>query len=253
MKKVYKEINIDKIYANANQPRTIFDEEKIEELAHSIEENGLLQPITVRKVAGNFEIIAGERRYRACKKLGLKDIPCIIQQMNDQDVDVVAIIENIQRENLSVIEEAKAYQTLLLTYGYTQSELARRVGKKQATVANKLRLLKLSDPIKESLDKKEITERHARALLSVEKEQQEKVLQTILEKQWNVKQTEEFIAKPKVEPKPKAKRKIVAKNIKIAVNTIHQSVKMIEKTGTNCIYEESESDGEFVMIIRIKK
>lgn len=253
MKKTYKEINIEKIYPKANQPRTIFDEEKIEELAKSIEENGLLQPINVRKIDGRFEIIAGERRYRACKKLGLKDIPCIIHQMKDQDVDVLAIIENIQRENLSVIEEAKAYQTLLFTYGYTQTELASRVGKKQATVANKLRLLKLSDPIKESLDNKEITERHARALLSVEKEKQEDVLKTILEKQLNVKQTEDFINKPKAIPKPKTKKKIVAKNIKIALNTIHQSINLIEQTGMEIELDEQENETEYTVTIRIKK
>ena len=170
-----KNIDINKIQANENQPRTVFNEEKIEELAASIKENGLIQPIVVRKVNGIYQIIAGERRYRACCSLNMKQVPCIIEDYDDKQTQTLAIIENIQREDLSPLEEAKAYQALIKEYGYSQTELADIVGKKQSTIANKLRLLKLSDDVKFSLNQKQITERHARAMLSLNEEKQQEM------------------------------------------------------------------------------
>ena len=158
LEKVYKQIDIEKISANENQPRTVFDDEKIEELAASIKENGLIQPIIVRKYNRGYQIVAGERRYRASKLAGLKTVPCVIKDIDDKQVDTLAIIENIQRENLSPIEEANAYKTLIDTYDMNQTELANKVGKKQSTIANKLRLLKLSDDVKHALKSKQITE-----------------------------------------------------------------------------------------------
>ena len=203
-----KNIDINKIQANENQPRTVFNEEKIEELAASIKENGLIQPIVVRKVNGIYQIIAGERRYRACCSLNMKQIPCIIEDYDDKQTQTLAIIENIQREDLSPLEEAKAYQALIKEYGYSQTELADIVGKKQSTIANKLRLLKLSDDVKFSLNQKQITERHARAMLSLNEEKQQEVLREVLKKKLTVADTERLIKK---EPKPKKKstRKIV--------------------------------------------
>ena len=203
LEKVYKQIDIEKIKANENQPRTIFDDEKIAELATSIKENGLIQPLIVRKYNRNYQIIAGERRYRACKLAGLKTVPCIIKDIDDKQMDTYAIIENIQREDLTPIEEANAYKTLIDTYGMSQTELANKVGKKQSTIANKLRLLKLSDEVKDALKSKQITERHARAMLSLQPEKQEEVLHEVIDKSLNVKQTETLINKP-----PKIKKKI---------------------------------------------
>ena len=186
LEKVYKQIDIEKIKANENQPRTIFDDEKIAELATSIKENGLIQPLIVRKYNRNYQIIAGERRYRACKLAGLKTVPCIIKDIDDKQMDTYAIIENIQREDLTPIEEANAYKTLIDTYGMSQTELANKVGKKQSTIANKLRLLKLSDEVKDALKSKQITERHARAMLSLQPEKQEEVLHEVIDKSLNV-------------------------------------------------------------------
>ena len=189
-----KNIDINKIQANENQPRTVFNEEKIEELAASIKENGLIQPIVVRKVNGIYQIIAGERRYRACCSLNMKQIPCIIEDYDDKQTQTLAIIENIQREDLSPLEEAKAYQALIKEYGYSQTELADIVGKKQSTIANKLRLLKLSDDVQFSLNQKQITERHARALLSLPTEElQLKIIKKAIKNSLNVKKTEELI------------------------------------------------------------
>lgn len=254
LEKVYKQIDIEKIKANENQPRTIFDDEKIAELATSIKENGLIQPLIVRKYNRNYQIIAGERRYRACKLAGLKTVPCIIKDIDDKQMDTYAIIENIQREDLTPIEEANAYKTLIDTYGMSQTELANKVGKKQSTIANKLRLLKLSDEVKDALKSKQITERHARAMLSLQPEKQEKVLHEVIDKSLNVKQTETLINKPpKIKKKNKGTVKAVSRNFKIAINTINQATDLILKSGVEVTSETEENDDEYVIILRVKK
>ena len=251
-----KNIDINKIQANENQPRTVFNEEKIEELAASIKENGLIQPIVVRKVNGIYQIIAGERRYRACCSLNMKQVPCIIEDYDDKQTQTLAIIENIQREDLSPLEEAKAYQALIKEYGYSQTELADIVGKKQSTIANKLRLLKLSDDVQFSLNQKQITERHARAMLSLNEEKQQEVLREVLKKKLTVADTERLIKK---EPKPKKKKasadvkKTISRNVKIALNTLQQAIGMIEKTGTSLQQETEDLEDEYVITIRIHK
>lgn len=255
LEKVYKQIDINRIEANGNQPRKVFDDEKIEELAMSIKENGLIQPIIVRKYNRNYQIIAGERRFRACKLAGLKTVPCVIKDIDDKQVDTYAIIENIQRENLSPIEEARAYKTLIETYNMNQTELANKVGKKQSTIANKLRLLKLSEGVKDALKAKQITERHARAMLSLDEDKQQAILQEVLKKSLNVKQTESLINKPPKE-KSKAKkgpRKAVSQNFKIAINTINQATELIQKSGVTIISETEEDDDEYVITLRLKK
>ena len=163
-----KNIDINKIQANENQPRTVFNEEKIEELAASIKENGLIQPIVVRKVNGIYQIIAGERRYRASILAGLKTIPAYIRTADDENVMEMALIENIQREDLNSLEIALAYQHLIEQYELTQERLSERIGKKRTTIANYLRLLKLPAPIQVALKNKEIDMGHARALLTLE-------------------------------------------------------------------------------------
>ena len=254
LEKVYKQIDIEKIKANENQPRTIFDDEKIAELATSIKENGLIQPLIVRKYNRNYQIIAGERRYRACKLAGLKTVPCIIKDIDDKQMDTYAIIENIQREDLTPIEEANAYKTLIDTYGMSQTELANKVGKKQSTIANKLRLLKLSDEVKDALKSKQITERHARAMLSLQPEKQEEVLHEVIDKSLNVKQTETLIIKPpKIKKKNKGTVKAVSRNFKIAINTINQATDLILKSGVEVTSETEENDDEYVIILRVKK
>lgn len=251
-----KNIDINKIQANVNQPRTVFNETKIDELAASIKENGLIQPIVVRKNNGVYQIIAGERRYRACRLLNMKQVPCIIEDYTDKQTQTLAIIENIQREDLSPLEEAKAYQALIKEYDYNQTELAEIVGKKQSTIANKLRLLKLSDDVQFSLNQKQITERHARAMLSLDEEKQQEVLREVLKKKLTVADTERLIKK---EPKPKKKKaeadvkKTISRNVKIALNTLNQVITMIEKTGTSLQQKTEDLEDEYVITIRIHK
>ena len=163
------EIEVEKIMANPHQPRTVFDKDALQELSQSIRENGIIQPIVIRpSMNGKYEIVAGERRFKAACLAGYQRVPCLLQEYNDEQSAQVALIENVQRENLTAIEEAEAYHTLLEMTGMTQAQLAMRVGKTQSTIANKMRLLKLPDTVKEALRERKITERHARAMLSMQ-------------------------------------------------------------------------------------
>ncbi|WHY67130.1 nucleoid occlusion protein [Neobacillus sp. SuZ13] len=250
-------IPIDHIVPNRFQPRTVFDEEKIEELARTIHIHGIIQPIVVREFAiGQYEIIAGERRFRAMKKLGWTEAPAIVKNLSDTETASVALIENLQREELSPIEEAMAYGKLLELHNLTQEALAQRLGKGQSTVANKLRLLKLPQPIQEALLSKVITERHARALIPLkDPEKQVALLAEIIEKNFNVKQTEERVVKllEQKNEKPKPKRKAFSKDMRIAVNTIRQSLTMVSDSGINLDAEEEEFDEFYQFTIRIPK
>ncbi|WP_423800260.1 nucleoid occlusion protein [Neobacillus sp. SAB-20_R2A] len=252
-----KKIPIDQIVPNRFQPRTVFDEEKIEELSRTIHTHGIIQPIVVREFAsGQYEIIAGERRWRAMKKLGWDEAPAIVKNLNDSQTASVALIENLQREELSPIEEAIAYSKLLELHNLTQEALAQRLGKGQSTVANKLRLLKLSQPIQDALLNKTITERHARALIPLkDPEKQVALLAEIIERNLNVKQTEDRVFKLLEEKneKPKAKRKAFSKDMRIAVNTIRQSLSMVSDSGINLNSEEEEFEDFYQFTIRIPK
>lgn len=182
---------MENIVPNRYQPRTDFDRDRIKELAASVKEHGLLQPITVRPIEeGMYEIIAGERRFRALKILNREEAEVIVKYLTDTESAAIALIENIQRENLTAIEEARAYQKLLMMDGITQKNLAQNLGKSQSFIANKLRLLKLSDGVIDALQTQEITERHARSLLSLDDEQQTGMLKDIRDKDLTVKDTE---------------------------------------------------------------
>ena len=250
----YKFIDIHKIEANGNQPRTHFENEKIQELAVSIQQNGLLQPIVVRPYHGKYQIVVGERRYRACLLAGIEEVPCLVQNYDEQQTATAAIVENIQRENLSAIEEALAYQQILDTQNITQEELAQKVGKKQSTIANKLRLLQLPMTVQEAVRRKDITERHARALLKLDTTaKQNNMLREIMDMGLNVEQTEEKIKK-KIEPKkPKPKTKSISQNLKIAMNTLDQAAMMVQQAGVEITVDISETDEEVVYVIKMKK
>ncbi len=252
-----KKIPINQIIPNRFQPRSVFDEEKIEELSRTIHIHGIIQPIVVREFAiDKYEIIAGERRWRAMKKLGWAEAPAIIKNFSDTETASVALIENLQRENLSPIEEAIAYGKLLELHNLTQEALAQRLGKGQSTVANKLRLLKLPQPIQDALLNKIITERHARALIPLkDPEKQVNLLAEVIERNLNVKQTEERVVKllEQKSEKPKPKRKAFSKDMRIAVNTIRQSLSMVSDSGIKLDAEEKEFDEFYQFTIKIPK
>ncbi|MFO1442286.1 nucleoid occlusion protein [Bacillus sp. Bva_UNVM-123] len=252
-----RKIPIDSIIPNRFQPRTVFDDEKIEELSRTIHTHGIIQPIVVRELENEqFEIIAGERRWRAMKKLDWKEVPAIVKNLNDTETASVALIENLQREELSPIEEAIAYGKLLELHNLTQEALAQRLGKGQSTVANKLRLLKLPQEVQDALLCKAITERHARSLISLKSpEKQIKLLNEIIEKNLNVKQTEDRVVKILEEGSaaPKPKRKAFSKDVRIAVNTIRHSLSMVSDSGINLDSQEEEFDDFYQITIKIPK
>ncbi|MEN2766792.1 nucleoid occlusion protein [Ornithinibacillus xuwenensis] len=253
------QLPVKQIQPNRYQPRSIFNEEKITELAKTINTHGIIQPIVVRKIDNeHYEIIAGERRWRAVQLLGWENVSAIVRDMNDTQTASVALIENLQREELTVIEEAVAYAKLLELQGLTQEALAQRLGKNQSTIANKLRLLKLPEPVQQALLSKQITERHARALIKLKEEPvQLKLLQEIIEHELNVKQTEERIENlNSTNEKPKRKKPVlkgINKDIRIAMNTIRQSLNMVSDTGIDIESDEQDLDDYYQITIKIPK
>jgi len=187
-------LNVNQILPNPNQPRVNFAEQDILELAGSIKEFGLLQPITVRKVNAGFELIAGERRLRACRMLGIEHIPSIIMDFDNAKSSIFALIENLQRKDLNYLEEAEGYYNLITNFGLTQEEIAKKIGKSQSFIANRLRILKLSDNVKKNLIASNLTERHARALLKLDSDELRlDAIAGICARGLNVKQTEDYI------------------------------------------------------------
>ncbi|MEW8957044.1 nucleoid occlusion protein [Clostridium sp.] len=246
------------IYPNLYQPRKVFDEEAIEELSKSIKTYGIIQPLSVRKSYDNkYELVAGERRLRAAKKAGLKQVPVIIVEINEKDSAAIALLENIQRENLNFIEEAEAYYNLIKIHSYTQDQLAEFIGKKQSTIANKLRILKLSDEVRSVLLDNKLTERHGRALLKLpDEEMQLYILDIVVKRGLNVKKTEELIEKELLKLANKELATDGKKRIKgvfsskIYINTIKQ---VFDKYGINAQYKSKDLD-EFVEVtVRIPK
>jgi ParB family transcriptional regulator, chromosome partitioning protein len=250
-----KNIPVSNITPSPYQPRTVFDDERIDELCQTIRTHGVIQPIVVRVKNNTFELIAGERRLRAVKKLGLDTIPAIVRDFNDSQAASIALIENLQREGLTAIEEAAAYQQLIEMHDLTQESLAQRLGKSQSTIANKIRLLHLSEPVKLALMERKITERHARALLSLDQDEiQLKLLEEIISKELNVKQTEAKINFLKEAAKiKKTKRVSFTKDVRLALNTIRQSVEMVTSSGLNINTSEQDHEDHYEIIIKIPK
>ncbi len=251
-------IPIKNIVPNPHQPRREFDQAALQDLAISIMEYGLMQPITVRQTgAFDYELIAGERRLTACKNLGMTYIPAIVMRVDDTDSAILALVENIQRENLNYIEEAEAYCTLLTEHDLTQEELADKLGKGQSTIANKIRILKLSPEIRQILTENSLTERHARALLRLSEEKQRlRVAKLIAERGLNVAKTEELVDKllrgpERPYPEPKTMR--LFKDLRIFTNTIKQAVDMMKRSGIEATAKKRESDDKIEYTIVIPK
>lgn len=250
-----KVVAIEEIQPNPYQPRLEFNDEALMDLAQSIRENGLIQPITVRESENGYQIVAGERRYRAMRLNGLVEVPVIVMDADELQMAEMALVENIQRENLSAIEEAKSYIDIMKYANLNQSQLALKIGKSQSSIANKIRLLNLDENIQNAVNAKLISERHARALLGTEPQKQQDYLDKIIKKGMSVSQTEKMIKQDKEtnEPKKKSMLKGVTRNMKIALNTIHQAVKMVEKAGVEFQMKEEESEDYVTVTIRFQK
>ena len=250
------QIDIDKVIPNIYQPRKYFNEQAIEELSQSILEHGIIQPLTVRMRGEIYELVAGERRLRAAKLANLKTVPCNIIDITDTESAEIALLENLQREDLNYIEEAEAYYNLINEHNFTQDEVAKRIGKKQSTIANKLRLLKLNKEVRELCLTNNLTERHARALLTVPDEKlQLKIVQKIISSGLNVKKTEELINKELL----KLAGKELKRNIrgvlpaKLYVNTIKQVLNKFDIPAEYGCKEEDDFIEVTVKIPKIKK
>lgn len=247
-------IPIDSIRPNPYQPRRVFSQEALEELCASIKQYGLLQPISVRKTGNDtFELIAGERRLRASKMAGMKYIDAIIFSTYEQDSAVIAMMENLQRENLHYMEEAEGYQNLIRDHGLSQDELARRLGKNQSTIANKMRILKLPMPVKRMLLQYNLTERHARALLRLhDEEAQIKVIQIIVAQGLNVKATEDLvertisrmygIAEEEESEKKPSRISGFVRDTRLFVNSIRTIVQQMTDAGLAPRFDASEQE-----------
>lgn len=202
-------VDINNIKPNENQPRKSFDEEKLEELATSIKEHGLIQPVILRKAEIGYEIVAGERRWRACRKAGLKEIPCIVKELTDEQNMLMAIIENMQREDLNPIEEAEGLNQMIVSFGMTQEQVSKSVGKSRPYITNALRLLKLPEAVKNFVSEGKLTTGHARAIAGIgDPEKQLELAKLVLEKNLSVRELEKLIKENYVQKKKNSRKKI---------------------------------------------
>lgn len=229
------DVSVGKIKPNPYQPRKTFDQKALEELSESIKENGLFQPILLRETLVGYEIISGERRYRASKLAGLKTIPAIIYDYTDQQMMEVALVENIQREDLSIVEEARSYQSLIDNLGYTQEQLANKVGKSRSHVANIIRLLKLDDNILESVDKGLLSMGYVKVLITIDnKKRQHQIVDQIISQNLNVRQTEQLANSAKGKSTIKVKQRRANETVKSARNKRIETI-VREKLGVQVI------------------
>lgn len=235
-------LNVEDIYPNPRQPRKEFDEVALEELSRSIAENGLLQPITVRKREIGYELVSGERRLRACKMNHTDKIPAIVVDISDNSSGMLALIENIQRQDLNFLEEAAAIQKLLVDFDMTQSEVAQRLGKSQSGVANKLRLLQLPEAIRIKALEFGLNERQTRALLRLkQQEEMEKAIETIVKRKFNSEETDTYI-ESLLKPKKKQKIKFCFKDVRIFNRTLERALKVINQSGIQAVSECKETE-----------
>ena len=251
-------IPIRQIRPNPSQPRKIFDPEGLRELAASIEQYGILQPLTVRRNLGDYELVAGERRLRAAKLAGCTEVPCILLSVDEEQSGMVALVENLQRRDLDYIEEAEGLSRLMRLYGLNQEQAAQRVGKSQSAVANKLRLLRHSPKVLELLRKHQLSERHARALLKLPTEAERlEVLAVIVKQQLNVAKTEAYIdaylEKQKAKEPKRGLRKLIVRDVRLFLNSVNHSLELVRGAGIDAVSEQEETDSEIVLTIRLPK
>ena len=245
----------DVLHPNPNQPRKRFSPDGLEELAASIREHGVLQPLTVRKVDGSFELVSGERRLRAARMAGLSEVPCIVIDVDGVCSSLLALVENLQRRDLDFLEEAMALDRLIHTYDLSQEEAARRIGKSQSAVANKLRLLKLSPRLLDRLRQNGLTERHARALLRLETEEQQwEVLEYVIDHHLTVAQTEAYIEARLTPPPPRKKKPtFILKDVRLFLNTVTKGLSMMKDAGVNAEDGRQETEDAILLTIKIPK
>lgn len=256
-------LRTDELTPNPVQPRKRFDDESLEELSGSIKSYGILNPLTVRLRCGKYELVAGERRLRAAKLAGLEEVPCILIDVNMEGASLIALVENLQRRDLDFIEEALGISQLIRMFGMSQEEAARRIGKSQSAVANKLRLLKLPSDVLESLRQNGLTERHGRALLRLPNPvAQRAALEYIVDNGLTVAATDAYIdallsapeeAEQKDEEKPEKRRTFVLKDVRVFLNTLSRSIDLMKQGGIDAGIQREETDDSLILTISIPK
>ena len=257
-------LRLDELRPNPVQPRKIFEDDALRELSESIKSYGILNPITVRLRGGRYELVAGERRLRAAKLAGLREVPCILLDVNMEDASLIALVENLQRKDLDFVEEAAGISQLIRMFGMSQEEAARRIGKSQSAVANKLRLLRLPQDILDSLRENSLTERHGRALLRLESEDaQRQALAYIVDNGLTVAATDAYIeallSQPEpIQPeesctKPPARRTFVLKDVRVFLNTLSRSIDLMKQGGIDAGVQREETDDTLILTISIPK
>ncbi len=258
-------LRLEDISPNPVQPRRHFDEEALRELSDSIRSYGILNPLTVRLRCGKYELVAGERRLRAAKLAGLTEVPCILMDVNMEDAGLLALVENLQRKDLDYLEEAEGLRRLIRMFGLSQEEAARRIGKSQSAVANKLRLLKLPEDVLEALRKNGLSERHGRALLRLpDPERQRAALAAMLEQRMNVAAAEAYVeallSPPEPEPeepppteKKGRKKTFVMKDLRLFLNTVSRSVDLMKQGGVAADMRREETEDALILTISIPK
>ena len=256
-------LRTDELSPNPVQPRRRFDDEALAELSESIKSYGILNPLTVRLRSGKYELVAGERRLRAAKLAGLQEVPCILLDVNMEDASLIALVENLQRRDLDFIEEAAGINQLIRMFGMSQEEAARRIGKSQSAVANKLRLLKLPPDVLEALRENGLTERHGRALLRLLRpETQREALAYIIDNGLTVAATDAYVdallSSPEPEPpdqpdKPEHKRTFVLKDVRVFLNTLSRSIDLMKQGGIDAGIKRQETEDSLILTISIPK
>ena len=251
-------VPVDEITPNPAQPRKIFSDSDLTELSQSISQYGVLNPLTLRMRGGKYELIAGERRLRAAKLAGLVEVPCILMDVNMEESSLIALVENLQRRNLDFIEEAEGISQLIRVFGMNQEECARRLGKSQSAVANKLRLLRLPTDVLETLRAEGLSERHGRALLRLPTAMEQRAaLDVIVEQHMNVAAAENYIASllepPPPPPETQRKKVFVLKDVRIFLNTLAHGLDVMKQGGINADIRREETDSELVLTISIPK
>ena len=251
-------LRVEDITPNPVQPRKVFDEEALRELSESIRSYGVLHPLTVRLRGGKYELVAGERRLRAAKLAGLRELPCMVVDVNLEDAGLLALVENLQRKDLDFLEEARGLQQLIRMFGLSQEEAARRIGRSQSAVANKLRLLKLPEDVLEALRENGLSERHGRALLRLpDADSQRAALAHILEKDLTVAATDAYVdallAAPEPPVRPEARRSFVMKDVRVFLNSLSHSLDLMKQGGIAAGMRREETDDALILTISIPK
>lgn len=247
---------IGAIRPNPAQPRTVFEQGGLQELAQSIAQHGIIQPLSVRRTNGGYELVAGERRLRAARLAGLTEVPCLLLSLDEEASGMVALVENLQRRDLDYIEEAQGLARLMRTYGLSQEQAAARIGKSQSAVANKLRLLRHSPAVLTALREHHLSERHARALLKLETEQARlDAIGEIVAKQMNVAKTEAYIDSLLAQQAEarRGKRKFILRDVRLFLNSLNHNLELIQSAGIRAASTREETENEIVLTIRIPK